>query len=123
MTTTSRNDQRESWWARHRRWVVPAALAPIGYLAFALVGGQLTSTGNDQGSIGLSLLGLLFLLAAFAAPIVFGIIAIRRGHDPTTGNGSSSAASSGTPGTTARTSPTGRPGSSRSDGRPGSRER
>ena len=81
MTTTSGNDKRGSWWGRHRRWVVPAALAPIGYVAFALVGGQLTSAGNGQESIGLSLLGLLFLLAAFAAPIVFGIIAIRRGHD------------------------------------------
>lgn len=88
-TTTSGNDQRGSWWARHRRWVVPAALAPIGYVAFALVGGQLTSTGNDQGSIGLSLLGLLFLLAAFAAPIVFGIIAIRRGHGAYRGSGPS----------------------------------
>ena len=69
-----------SWWHRNRRWVVATALVPLSYVVSVVAGGWLTALGNRSGNVGWSLLGLVLLLVALAAPVVLAIIAIRAGY-------------------------------------------
>lgn len=80
MSERDRSGQQSTWWRRHRAWVVPAVLAPVGYVVFVLLGAWLNGLGERTGNVGWSLLALVSFLAAFASPVVFGIIALRKGY-------------------------------------------
>ncbi len=80
MSAGNDTTERRSWWRRHRAWVIPAALVPVSYLVLVVAGSSLGALGNDSDHVGWSLLGLLVLLCAMVAPIVFLVIALRNGY-------------------------------------------
>ena len=73
---TEKTTRTRPGWRKHLRWAIPLASIPVSFVLFAL----LTSALSGSEDLWLSLAAVVTLLAAFAAPVVGAVMAIRGGH-------------------------------------------